>query len=165
MLRAYGLSATADTDTILTHLVSLNQQRAAEEAQGMVRWLRPEFQNPQIPSSESLSKTELLAHIPRGLQGDLIPEAVKMGSEPAPQLAGAIAWPATLPEQVRAVVQALSSSASPLTVTQIEARFKGKGGWKKGLPTLLETLEALGRAQRSVGGDAGDGTRWRASLQ
>ena len=63
------------------------------------------------------------------------------------------------------MVQVLSASPVPLTLTQIEARFKGKGNWKKGLPTLLETLEALGRAQRSVGGDAGDGTRWRASLQ
>jgi hypothetical protein len=65
-----------------------------------------------------------------------------------------------LPEQVRAVVQVLSASAVPLTLAQIEARFKGKGGWKKSLPTLLETLEALGRAQRgqTLGGT---GTSWR----
>ena len=158
VLQAYGLSATADTDTILTHLVALNQQRAAEEAQGVVRWLRPEFQNPPKPVTESLSKTELLTHTPRGLQADFVLETANWGSEPSPfgrgsdphfatpQLATVVSWPATLPEQVRAVVQLLSTSASPLTLAQIEVRFKGKGGWKKGLPTLLETLEALGRA-------------------
>ena len=52
--------------------VALNRQRAFEEAQGTVRWLRPEFQNPPKPASESLSKTELLTHIPRGLQADLV---------------------------------------------------------------------------------------------
>jgi hypothetical protein len=67
-----------------------------------------------------------------------------------------------LPEQVRAVVQVLSNSAAPLMLAQIEARFKGKGSWKKSLPTLLETLEALGRAQRMEGGDAGDEATWRA---
>ena len=35
----------------------------------------------------------------------------------------------------------------------IEAAFKGKGPWKKkGLPRILETLEALGRARQEGGG-------------
>ena len=37
-------------------------------------------------------------------------------------------------------------------LSAIELRFKGRGPWKKGLPMLLQTLEALGRAQ-SVGGE------------
>jgi hypothetical protein len=41
----------------------------------------------------------------------------------------------------------------------IEARFKGRGAWKKGLPTLLQTLAALGRAQQV--GDEG-AALWRA---
>ena len=41
-----------------------------------------------------------------------------------------------------------------LTLPALEARFKGRGPWKKGLPTLLQTLEALGRAQAvAVDGD------------
>ena len=141
----------------------------------MVRWLRPEFQNPTKPTvsatqtSNLLSKHELLTQHPQGLQANLILKTqesdstssdasvsppTRSGSAPAP-------WPATLPEQVRAVVQVLASSAAPLTLTQIEARFKGKGAWKKALLMLVETLEALGRAQR---GDAPEGTeaRWRA---
>ncbi len=67
-------------------------------------------------------------------------------------------WPPTLPEQVRAVADALAASPIPLTLPAIEVRFKGRGPWKKGLPTLLQTLEALGRAQ-AVYGEGG--TAWR----
>ena len=63
-------------------------------------------------------------------------------------------WPATLPEQVRAVAAVLAASPAPLSLPAIEARFKGRGPWKKGLPTLLQTLEALGRAQAvATGGE------------
>jgi len=42
----------------------------------------------------------------------------------------------------------------PLSLPAIEARFKGRGPWKKSLPTLLQTLEALGRAQAvATGGE------------
>jgi hypothetical protein len=59
---------------------------------------------------------------------------------------------------VRAVAAVLATSPTPLTLPAIEARFKGRGPWKKGLPTLLQTLEALGRAQAVV---VEDGTAWR----
>ena len=146
---------------LLTRLVALNAQRAAEEANGIVRWLRPEFQNPQKP----LSRPELPAQVQQALGGDFDDQAPtgKLGSERSPfgrgsdpNLCGsdanfpaAIAWPVTLPEQVRAVAQVLSSTSAALTLADIEARFKGKGVWKKSLPMLLQTLEALGRAQRA----------------
>ena len=62
------------------------------------------------------------------------------------------AWPPGLPEQVRAVAQLLAASPAPLPLASIEAAFKGKGPWKKGLPRLLDTLEALGRARQEGGG-------------
>ena len=65
------------------------------------------------------------------------------------------AWPATLPDQVRAVVAVLASSPVALSLEAIEARFKSRGAWKKSLPRILDTLEALGRARRE-----GDG--WRS---
>ena len=58
-----------------------------------------------------------------------------------------IPWPSALPEQVSALAQALGRSPVPLTLPALESHFKGRGPWKKGLPTLLQTLEALGRAQ------------------
>ena len=150
VLSAYGLEATASTDDILSHLVQLNSQRAAEEAQGRVRWLRPEFQNPQNP----LSKPELLAHEQQALEGDFGMQKPLSKAEqikPAQQTA----WPSTLPEQVSALAYVLSTSPMPLTLAALESHFKGRGAWKKSLPMLLQTLEALGRAQCvTVAGEA-----------
>jgi hypothetical protein len=52
------------------------------------------------------------------------------------------------------------TSRVPLSTEQLAQRFKGKGPWKKGLPTLLQTLQALGRAQ-PVEGEGGE-VVWRA---
>jgi hypothetical protein len=70
-------------------------------------------------------------------------DASTAGTAPAAQ-----AWPATLPEQVRVVAQLLAASPVPLALPAIEAAFKGKGPCKKGLPRILDALEAVGRAQR-----------------
>ena len=48
---------------------------------------------------------------------------------------------------MRAVATLLAASPSPLPLCALEAAFKGRGSWKKSLPTLLATLEALGRAR------------------
>jgi hypothetical protein len=186
VLQAYGwadLSATdADTPELLTRLVALNAQRAAEEAAGTVRWLRPEFQDPAqraakaASEGDSLSNQELLAQTPPAPQADLamempVPEAsenkasraskgkkaVAATEVPTAAAAGntdAQAWPAALPEQVRAVAAVLAASPTAMPLAAVEARFKGRGPWKKGLPRILETLEALGRARR-------EGHGWR----
>lgn len=132
-------------DTLLQRLVALNQRRAQEEAQGRVRWLRPAFQNP-------LSKSSMPAHIQQGLEDDLAPNAAATPASPQ-------AWPTTLPEQVKAVAQVLTSSPTALTLAQIAACFAHSAAPKKSLPTLLQTLEALGRAQQAQVHDA---TVWRA---
>jgi len=43
---AYGWSAALTDQEILEHLAALNRERAKEEKAGVIRWLRPEFQNP-----------------------------------------------------------------------------------------------------------------------
>ncbi|MCF8210077.1 MAG: class I SAM-dependent DNA methyltransferase [Rhodoferax sp.] len=122
-------------DELLTRLVSLNQLRAADEAQGRVRWLRPKFQNP-------LAETERPAQVQQTLA---------TGADTAAQATPAAttqSWPAALPEQVKAVAQLLSGSPVALTLADIAACFGGAPTVKKSLPILLQTLEALGRAQR-----------------
>ncbi|HEY3400791.1 MAG TPA: DNA methyltransferase [Geothrix sp.] len=42
--QAYGWDATLSDAAILDRLVALNHERAAEEAKGHIRWLRPEYQ-------------------------------------------------------------------------------------------------------------------------
>ena len=45
-----------------------------------------------------------------------------------------------------------SSPPLPLSEADLAARFTGKGPWKKRLPQIIDTLEALGRVRRQ--GDA-----------
>jgi len=62
-------------------------------------------------------------------------------------------WPPTLPEQVRAIADALTPT--PQDEPALAARFTGKGPWKKRLPKILAMLTALGRAKQSDGGWVG----------
>ena len=163
VLTAYGLQVGISNDALLTHLVTLNAQRALEEKAGKVRWLRPEFQNPALKvAANSLLNQKLLAPVSIGLQADLMlendPKTSKTGKTTTPTAVQA--WPGTLPAQVSAIAQLLASAGAALSLSDIEASFKGKGPWKKGLPRILETLAALGRARRE-GGDAGN--IWRAT--
>ena len=44
---AYGWPHDLNDDEILRRLVDLNRERAEEEKRGIIRWLRPEYQNPE----------------------------------------------------------------------------------------------------------------------
>jgi hypothetical protein len=44
---AYGWPTTLTDAEILERVVALNAERAKEEASGLIRWLRPEYQNPK----------------------------------------------------------------------------------------------------------------------
>ena len=147
---AYGLPASATTDDVLAELVRLNARRAAEEAQGQVRWLRPAFQQaPAAPADQPLP----------GLAPADAPEAVAEGTADAASPAAPAhrpPWPAALPAQLRLLAHTLAASATPLSLEQLAARFQGKGRWRERLPTLLDTLAALGRVQPQADG------RWAA---
>ena len=69
-------------------------------------------------------------------------------AHPAP-LAGAapFSWPPTGAAFSRTALACCAQPVFAHLPTATEAHFKGRGPWKKSLPTLLQTLEALGRAQ------------------
>lgn len=58
-----------------------------------------------------------------------------------------------------AVAEVLATSPRALALADVEARFTSRGRWRDRLPTIIETLEALGRARRVEGADA----RWQAA--
>jgi hypothetical protein len=120
-------------EAILERLVALNAERAAEEARGAIRWLRPEFQHPTAQAAPE--QVELATD----LAGD---EAIApvIATKPLP-------WPKDAVAQVRAVADALSSRPIPLGIDQLATRFTARGTWKKRLPQLLDMLVALGRAR------------------
>ncbi len=150
VLDAYGwsdlaplLAAHADAaqkeaaeETLLVRLVALNAERAAEEAQGQIRWLRPAYQHPSAPPRQA-------AIVLDGAGGETLP-----GDTPPALAVQRQPWPAALPEQVAAVARVLAGSPLPLSEADLAARFTGKGPWKKRLPQIIDTLEALGRVRR-----------------
>jgi len=151
------------TETLLERLVALNARRAAEEAAGTIRWLRPEFQDPaRRHAAPATPATQADIEL---VGGSAVPPAdatapdTDEDSAPAATATPATRqpWPADLPEQMRAVADTLATSAQPLDLDALAARFTGRGPWKKRLPQILETLEVLGKAQREAGG------RWRGA--
>lgn len=68
-------------------------------------------------------------------------------------------WPAGLPEQIKAVAELLAASPQPLALADLEARFAARGRWRERLPTILDTLAALGRARPLPG----EPERWAAA--
>ncbi len=113
-------------EELLSRLVELNTQRAAEEAQGQIRWLRPDFQSPDTQTHT--------AHTQDVADNDAdtsLPRAVK----PAHKLS----WPKTMPEQVKIVRAQLA--AAPLSLPALSAQFKNK---PKGVEQTVNALVALG---------------------
>jgi hypothetical protein len=127
---AYGWPATLTDDEILHHLVDLNRERAAEEARGQIRWLRPEYQNPAGHAA-----------VAKGVQSTMdIGPTVTTAKTP---------WPKTLPEQI-AAVRATLSDLGTATPEQVARTFqRGRAG---SVQPLLESLAALGQARIIEGG-------------
>jgi hypothetical protein len=128
--QAYGWPATLTDDEILHHLVDLNRERAAEEARGQIRWLRPEYQNPAGHAA-----------VAKGVQSTMdIGPTVTTAKAP---------WPKTLPEQI-AAVRATLSDLGTATPEQVARTFqRGRAG---SVQPLLESLAALGQARIIEGG-------------
>jgi hypothetical protein len=135
---AYGWTDRPSDETILERLVALNAERSAEEAQGTIRWLRPDF---QAPASAQ-------AAIGLGSGNSWLRQRDSSASSPPTpaQAPTQRQWPATLPEQLATLASALGGT--PQTTDQLAANFTGKGRWKSRLPDILAALEALGRARR-----------------
>jgi hypothetical protein len=138
-------------ESLLERLVALNAKRAAEEAAGTVRWLRPDFQARSAGTQAGL---------------DVAPEDEDTAATPAAAPAAPVVkrpWPADLPEQIKAVAELLATSPTPLALADLEARFQARGRWRERLPVILDTLAALGRARPLAGDAANEAARWAAA--
>jgi hypothetical protein len=127
---AYGWPPTLTGAEILERLVALNAERAKEEASGLVRWLRPDYQN---PGGAQAQQTALAVEVE--------PEA-----KPGKQRAGKLAWPKTLSERVKAVSTELATVKEPVTAADMAKRFSRARSADVG--EILETLCAMGKARR-----------------
>lgn len=123
---AYGWPADLSDEDILSRLVALNKDRAAEEAKGLIRWVRPEYQAPdyQAPVTQMLDLGETAPSLPDNV----------------------IPWPESLPEQVSAVQSILATASSPLAPQDVARAFKSKRAAT--IRPVLEALAEIGMARR-----------------
>lgn len=144
---AYGWPSSLTDEEILERLVALNHERAEEEKRGLVRWLRPEFQNPQgakVATQVSLAEAGL--------------ETAEPAKAAKGKKAAKLAWPKDLPGRVVAV-RDLLAELGEATADDVSRRFKGVQGEQA--EKLLESLAAVGVAIETT---AGPGTKKSWSL-
>jgi hypothetical protein len=114
-------------EIILERLVALNAERAEEERNGLIRWLRPEYQAPGE------------VHIQQVIEG-----IAEVQEETAIAPVEQRKFPKAFKEQLAAVRDLLRTQGGEWTVEQIAAQFKGASRQKPAILTCLESLEALG---------------------
>jgi hypothetical protein len=130
-------------EEILARLVALNAERAAEEAQGHIRWLRPEYQAPPDHAAR------IIAQHPFGTQHALIQEDSPV-YEVSPNTHPLLPWPARMAEQAQAVRGALAALGGPASAAQVAAAFAAAPTDR--VAELLETLVTLGQARQTAEG-------------
>lgn len=143
---AYGWPADQPDAEILERLVALNRERSAEEARGLVRWLRPDYQ-----ARSTGAATE--------------PEAPRLVAEPEPEVpAGApvteikpLPWPSERRAQFQALRDLLLGSARLWSLEDLAKAFKSRGRYRDSIQAHLGVLEDLGLVDRL---ETPEGPRW-----
>ena len=128
---AYGWPADLSDEDILTRLVALNKTRATEEAKGVIRWLRPEFQSPGATAPQANATLDF-------------------GDAPVAAPAAIIPWPKSLAEQVSAVAAILAAAPAPQHPRDIARAFDGKRA--ASVTPVLDALAAIGQARKLADG-------------
>ena len=125
-------------EDLLSRLVALNKERAAEEARGHVRWLRPDYQIPKlghkVPGVEEAEQVE----------ADLV---IDQGPDKP-------SWPKDGLEQIRLVRDVLSGARGPVDAEIVTRAFKQKYSKKRRerVEDVLANLAELGLAREDKGG-------------
>lgn len=125
-LTANGTIKDGIDEIILERLVALNADRAAEERNGLVRWLRPDYQAPnEVQTQQVLTGVE---------------EAEATVIAPVEQKP----FPKAPKDQLATIRDLLRTSGGEWTIDQIAAQFKGGGRYKGAIGENLERLEWFG---------------------
>ncbi len=114
-------------EIILERLVALNAERAEEERNGLIRWLRPEYQAPDEVKTQQ-----------QVLTGVVEPEETVIA--PVEQKP----FPKQPKEQLATIRDLLRTSGGEWTIEQIAAQFKNGGRYKGAIGENLERLEWFG---------------------
>jgi hypothetical protein len=135
---AYGWSVNLADEEILEKLVALNKERSAEEARGLIRWLRPEYQN-----RHGIQQTVIA-----------VEEAETVAITPSTEL---LEWPKSLSEQAQAVQRIIQQQQHPVSAVNLlklfrPAKGKAKASRQVQLESLLDTFQTLGLLRKTEQG-------------
>jgi len=112
--------------TLLTRLVDLNHERVAEEKRGIIRWLRPDYQNPD--GAQPAQQAE---------QAEMLPDASPASSTKK------LDWPGTLPEQIAAVRQGIVDlGEDPAALTRLFGKYSKKRA--QTIEGIIQSLKTFG---------------------
>jgi predicted transcriptional regulator len=128
---AYRWPRDLSDEEILARLVELNKERRAEEARGIVRWLRPEYQAP--------AAKKIVVDEQGKLDIEIVPSAAEAGARRA-------SWPKTLPERVTTIRGLLAEQPRPAHLEELARRFQRAP--RDDVQEVLNALVALGLARR-----------------
>jgi hypothetical protein len=122
----------AAEEELLTRLVALNQERAAEEARGIVRWLRPDYQIPRLGHKVTQ---------PEGVQQEVDLDILPVIDKPK--------WPTDKESQLITVLSLLKNAPEPLPPESLINVFGARQAPKRRerIEALLETLTSTGLAR------------------
>ena len=127
-----GSSKDAFEQELLTRLVALNHERAAEEKRGHIRYLRPDYQNPTA------------ANPPAEEQPSLAGTEASSPKSPISNPQSPLQWPTGLAAQV-SVIQKLIPHLGP-DPEALSAQFGKKNAKRtQQIVEILETLAGLGK--------------------
>lgn len=135
--QAYGWPADLSEEQILSRLVALNAERAAEEARGQIRWLRPAYQAPDTVTAKQQA-VALPVDVP----------AVSTDEPLAPVL-----WPRDETGRVAVLLKTLRDLRREATAKDIAARIKGAS--PAAIDRLAQTLTTHGLIRRGETGYVG----------
>jgi hypothetical protein len=124
---AYGWPHNLTDKQILEKLVALNAERAEEERNGTIRWLRPEFQNPsgaQKPTNLTMLGTEDETDEKSALAATIMP------------------WPKRPGERIAAIRDLVLGSKRVWRTDEVATSFKGAK--IKDVEDFLDSLAGIG---------------------
>lgn len=123
---AFGWPVEISEEDVLERLVQLNAERAAEEKRGRIRWLRPEYQNPEGVAEEDVELTGPVTAAP----------AVTIKRP----------WPKELPDRARLVREIPAAAPGPVALEDVRASFKNAR--TTGVTEILEIMASLGQVRK-----------------
>ncbi|MCG7393981.1 class I SAM-dependent DNA methyltransferase [Microvirga sp. ACRRW] len=129
VFEAYGWPKDLSDEEILTRLVALNAERAAEEKRGIVHWLRPDYQIPRF--AKTADKQAVAEEGTQELAQLVVLEREQKRS-----------FPTSAIEQAAEVFSALAAARGPLDAAMIASNYK-QG--KKAEPKIAAILVAASR--------------------